>query len=109
MDLRIDPKDHPSGGVVQKSTFARFLASFDFRLFRQYRPMSDVRAERRVLLPVGSGNARLSVCFQCLSVKLTVLARAPGAIFLSQKGHLVILITAPDGHPSVTESVVLPP
>jgi hypothetical protein len=51
----------------------------------------------------------LPLCFQCLSVKLTVLARAPGAIFLSQKGHLVILITAPDGHPSVTESVVLPP
>jgi hypothetical protein len=29
----LDTKEHRSGGVVQKSTFARVLASFDFRLF----------------------------------------------------------------------------
>jgi len=33
---------HPSGGLVQKSTFARFLEFFDFRLFQQYRHLSDM-------------------------------------------------------------------
>jgi hypothetical protein len=33
---------HPSGGLVQKSTFARFLEFFDFRLFQQYRPVADI-------------------------------------------------------------------
>jgi hypothetical protein len=33
---------HPSGGLVQKSTFARFLEFFDFRLFQQYRPNRDI-------------------------------------------------------------------
>src|ERR1700722_9921240 len=39
-NLRIGAMGHRSCGVVQKSTFARFLASFDFRLFQQYRPVS---------------------------------------------------------------------
>src|SRR5207244_3618631 len=47
MDLRSDTKEHRSGGVVQKSTFARFLASFDFRLFRQHRPISDMPDKTR--------------------------------------------------------------
>jgi hypothetical protein len=33
---------HPSGGLVQKSTFARFLEFFDFRLFQQYRHETDM-------------------------------------------------------------------
>ena len=33
---------HPSGGLVQKSTFARFLEFFDFRLFQQYLPTTEV-------------------------------------------------------------------
>src|SRR5437879_13502354 len=41
-DRRIDTKEHRNGGVIQKSTFARFLASFDFRLFRQHRPLTDL-------------------------------------------------------------------
>src|SRR5947209_18808875 len=45
---RIDTKEHRNGGVVQKSTFARFLASFDFRLFRQHRPKADHQADRRL-------------------------------------------------------------
>jgi hypothetical protein len=36
-DFRIGTTKHRSGGVVQKSPFARFLAWFDFRLFRQHR------------------------------------------------------------------------
>jgi putative tryptophan/tyrosine transport system substrate-binding protein len=32
----IGAAEYRSGRVVQKSTFARFLASFDVRLFRQY-------------------------------------------------------------------------
>jgi len=35
--LRIGTTEHRSGGIVQKSPFAKFLASFDFRLFRQHR------------------------------------------------------------------------
>jgi len=46
-DLRIGTAEHRSGGVVQKSTFARFLASFDIRLFRQYRPEGDMGCARR--------------------------------------------------------------
>jgi hypothetical protein len=34
---------HPNGGVVPKSGFARFLASFDFRLFQQYPPEAAAR------------------------------------------------------------------
>src|SRR6516225_5714609 len=41
-DLRIGTTEHRSGGVVQKSPFARFLASFDFRLFRQHRSEADI-------------------------------------------------------------------
>src|SRR5262249_25124386 len=43
-DLRIGTTEHRSGGVVQKSPFARFLASFDFRLFRQHRPTTEIAA-----------------------------------------------------------------
>src|SRR5207253_9601679 len=41
---RIETKENRNGGVVQKSTFARFLASFDFRLFRQHRSKGDMAA-----------------------------------------------------------------
>src|SRR5215472_10379068 len=41
-DLRIGATEHSSGVGVQKSPFAKFLASFDFRLFRQHRPNSEV-------------------------------------------------------------------
>jgi hypothetical protein len=34
------------GRVVQKSTFARFLASFDFRLFQHYPPGAAVPTDR---------------------------------------------------------------
>ena len=43
--LRIGTTEHRSGGVVQKSPFARFLASFDFRLFRQDRPIADINEQ----------------------------------------------------------------
>src|SRR6516162_4363644 len=33
--------EHRSVGVVQKSPFARFLASFDFRLFRQHQSIAS--------------------------------------------------------------------
>jgi hypothetical protein len=39
-DLRIGATEHRSGRVVQKSTFARFLASFDFRLLQHYQRKS---------------------------------------------------------------------
>src|SRR3984957_1960918 len=41
-DFRIGAMQHPSGGLVQKSTFARFLEFFDFRLFQQYLPEAEV-------------------------------------------------------------------
>jgi hypothetical protein len=41
-DFRIGATAHLNGGVVQKSAFARFLASFDFRLFQQYRPNAEM-------------------------------------------------------------------
>src|ERR1700682_3866120 len=47
--LRIGATEHRSAGVVQKSTFARFLASFDFRLFRQYRPGVTSAASRQAV------------------------------------------------------------
>ena len=43
MDLRTGAMEHPSGGVVQKSAFARFLASFDFRLIQQYPPFAVIQ------------------------------------------------------------------
>jgi ABC-type multidrug transport system fused ATPase/permease subunit len=36
--LRNGAAAHLNSGIVQKSAFARFLASFDFRLFQQYPP-----------------------------------------------------------------------
>src|SRR5271155_3429051 len=41
-DFRIGAGAHLNDGVVQKSAFARFLASFDFRLFQQHRPGPDI-------------------------------------------------------------------
>src|ERR1700722_14927182 len=41
MELRIGTTGHLGYGIVQKLTFARFLASFDFRLFQHYRPLAD--------------------------------------------------------------------
>jgi hypothetical protein len=49
-DFRIGAMQHPSGGLVQKSTFARFLEFFDFRLFQQYRSSSDTGLRRRIAL-----------------------------------------------------------
>jgi hypothetical protein len=37
MELRIGTTGHLRYGIVQKLTFARFLASFDFRFFQHYR------------------------------------------------------------------------
>jgi hypothetical protein len=37
-ELRIGVTEYCSGHVGQKSTFARFLTSFDFRLLQQYAP-----------------------------------------------------------------------
>jgi hypothetical protein len=52
-DLRIGDMADTNGGIVRKSAFARFLASFDFRLFQQYLPEPDL-GDRN------SGDARLS-------------------------------------------------
>jgi hypothetical protein len=41
-DFPLGAMQHPSGGLVQRSTFARFLEFFDFRLFQQYRHKADV-------------------------------------------------------------------
>ena len=41
--LRIRATEHCNDGVVQTSTFARFLASFDFRLLQHYRGQSRSR------------------------------------------------------------------
>ena len=41
-DLRIGATEHRSVGVVQKSTFANFLASLDFRLFDSIDPDGDI-------------------------------------------------------------------
>jgi hypothetical protein len=46
MDFRIGATQHPSGELVQKSTFARFLEFFDFRLFQQYLPEAEVGPAR---------------------------------------------------------------
>src|ERR1700723_139386 len=35
-------KEPRSGGETEQSTFARFLEPFDFRLFQQYLPRSDI-------------------------------------------------------------------
>src|SRR3984885_11255377 len=49
MELRIGTTGHLRYGIVQKLTFARFLASFDFRLFQHYRPGAEVAAGQPVL------------------------------------------------------------
>jgi hypothetical protein len=53
-NLRIGAMAHPNGGVVPKSEFARFLASFDFRLStvsaQSGRP-HDVRSGMKALPP----------------------------------------------------------
>ena len=41
-DLRSWAKERCSGREVQKSTFARFSVSSNFRLLQQYRPDADV-------------------------------------------------------------------
>ena len=41
-DLRIGATEHCNSGEVQKSAFARFSASFDFRLLQQYLPITEV-------------------------------------------------------------------
>ena len=41
-DFPLGAMQHLSGGLVQRSTFARFLEFFDFRLFQQYRPNSHI-------------------------------------------------------------------
>src|SRR5258707_7299533 len=41
-DLRSDVEKQHSGGEVQRSTFARFSGSLDFRLLQQYRRKAAV-------------------------------------------------------------------
>jgi hypothetical protein len=41
-DLRNGLEKRRSSREVQKSTFARFLGLFDFRLLQQYRPEADI-------------------------------------------------------------------
>jgi hypothetical protein len=40
--LRSGIEKRPSSGEAQKSTFARFLGLFDFRLLQQYRHISEI-------------------------------------------------------------------
>ena len=62
-ELRIRATEHYNDGVVQTSTFARFLASFDFRLLQQHwagfaigpNSPSDINSFRKML---GAGIAR---------------------------------------------------
>src|SRR3984885_15245510 len=57
---------HPSGGLVQKSTFARFLEFFNFRLFQQYRSKGEVTARRRHVRFARSRHAATaSACRSC--------------------------------------------
>src|ERR1700733_9625100 len=51
MELRIGTTGHLGYGIVQKLTFARFLASFDFRLFQHY-PVESRCARYAVRCPV---------------------------------------------------------
>ena len=44
-DLRSGLEKQHSGGEVQRSTFARFFGSLDFRLLQQYLPTADVIKE----------------------------------------------------------------
>jgi len=41
-DLRIGVTAYANGRVLQKSIFAQFSASFDFRLFQHYPPQADI-------------------------------------------------------------------
>src|SRR6266480_4172331 len=43
-DLRSGVEKQHSGGEVQRSTFARFSGSLDFRLLQQYPPKADIPA-----------------------------------------------------------------
>src|SRR5258706_312168 len=58
-ELRIGAAEHRSGGVIQKSTFAKFLASFDFRLLQHYLPGPDILG--KMLPPQGIGHVAQSL------------------------------------------------
>jgi hypothetical protein len=46
-DLRSGVEKQHSGGEVQRSTFARFSGSLDFRLLQQYLPCADIRQSKK--------------------------------------------------------------
>ena len=47
-DLRSGVEKQRGGGEVQRSTFARFLGLFDFRLLQQYLPKAEVYPQQSV-------------------------------------------------------------
>jgi|SRR5580704_2310286 hypothetical protein len=64
-ELRIRATEHYNDGVVQTSTFARFLASFDFRLLQHYLPTADEVQNwngRHFRQRSSSGSPRASFC-----------------------------------------------
>src|SRR5271154_3278165 len=61
-DFRIGAGAHLNDGVVQKSAFARFLASFDFRLFQHHRSKAEgarIETEWHVGSHLKSGHRQL--------------------------------------------------
>jgi hypothetical protein len=80
MELRIGTTGHLRYGIVQKLTFARFLASFDFRLFQHYRPAADLIQNTKRYLELDDQNAfdeaRLVLWGAALGLVMRTMARS---------------------------------
>ena len=76
MELRIGTTGHLRYGIVQKLTFARFLASFDFRLFQHYRSLADFEfGASEVSLYLNNGHGvRQSYVIEYRSIESTHIA-----------------------------------
>jgi len=91
MELRIGTTGHLGYGIVQKLTFARFLASFDFRLFQHY-PVESRCARYAVRCPV---IPEADFVFDSRDVRLLVSPDRGSAarLGLQTRGHFVTQFT----------------
>jgi hypothetical protein len=62
--FRIGATAYPNGRVVQESAFARFLGSFDFRLYQQNPPEAAI--PKNVACVETSAKDRNSISPQCI-------------------------------------------
>ena len=87
--FRIGATAYPNGRVVQESAFARFLGSFDLRLYQQIRRKAAIHTKRDIVVDWNDGKRRLQ--------RIREILRRPVLLFLTPSCDILRPRVEPQG------------